>query len=282
MTLTQLPEAKQAERCCNTGPALTNPNSHERKVSMNMEQTTPMINLPVAAISPAITMSSLDLAERTGKQHQHIRRDFEAMCKGLGIDPSRYGRIYKDARNRNQSEYHLPKDLTLTLVAGYNVVLRKRIIDRWLELEGHAAPGAIDVRNPQQLALIASQLIEVTQEQAKQIEAMQQTVQAHDRLCEAEGSLCITDAAKTLGIRRKDMFDWLHTQGWIFKRGESDDWVAYAPRLASGLLEHRVTTYTRPDGTEKVVTQARVTPKGLSALAKLIFPTAKLISGGAA
>lgn len=39
---------------------------------------------------------------------------------------------------RQQEEYLLPKDLTLTLVAGYNVRLRKRIIDRWLELEGSA------------------------------------------------------------------------------------------------------------------------------------------------
>lgn len=174
------------------------------------------------------------------------------------------------------------QDLTVTLITGYRADLRYKVVKRLEELEGQGPCAAIDVRNPNQLALIASQLIEVTQEQAKQIEAMQETVQAHDRLCEAEGSLCITDAAKTLGIRRKDMFDWLHTQGWIFKRGESDDWVAYAPRLASGVMEHRVTTFTRPDGTEKVVTQARVTPKGLSTLAKLIFPTVTLIEGGAA
>lgn len=276
----QQPETKQAERCANTNPALTNPNTHERKVSMNMEQTTPLINLPVAAAG-GVTMSSREIAELCEKQHQHVRRDIESMCAALQIDPSSFGRIYKDARNRDQAEYRLPKDLTLTLVSGYNVVLRKRIIDRWLELEGQGRPAAIDVRDPGQLALIASQLIEVTQEQAKQIEAMQDTVQAHERLCEAEGSFCITDAAKTLGIRRKDMFDWLHIHGWIFKRGEADEWVAYANRLAAGVMEHRVTTYTRPDGTEKVVTQARVTAKGLSVLAKVIFPTAKLIGGTA-
>lgn len=233
--------------------------------------------------STAITMSTVDIADRTGKEHRHVMRDTRNMFKQLGLAEDGYAQTWAHPQNGQTYDcFHLPKDLTVTLITGYRADLRYKVVKRLEELEGQTAPAAIDVRNPTQLALIASQLIEVTQEQAKQIEAMQETVQAHDRLCEVEGSLCITDAAKTLGIRRKDMFDWLHTQGWIFKRGESDDWVAYAPRLASGLLEHRVTTYTRPDGTEKVVTQARVTPKGLSALAKLIFPTAKLIAGGAA
>lgn len=233
--------------------------------------------------STTITMSTVDIADRTGKEHRHVMRDTRNMFKQLGLAEGGYAQTWTHPQNGQTYDcFHLPKDLTVTLITGYRADLRYKVVKRLEELEGRTAPAAIDVRNPNQLALIASQLIEVTQEQAKQIEAMQETVQAHDRLCEAEGSLCITDAAKSLGIRRKDMFDWLHTNGWIFKRGDSDDWVAYAPRLASGLLEHRVTTYTRPDGTEKVVTQARVTPKGLSALAKLIFPTAKLIAGGAA
>lgn len=277
---TTQPETKQAERCANTNPALTNPNCRERKVSMNMEQTAPMINLPVAAAG-GVTMSSREIAELCEKQHQHVRRDIESMCAALQLDPSSFGRIYKDARNRDQAEYCLPKDLTLTLVSGYNVVLRKRIIDRWLELEGQGRPAAIDVRDPGQLALIASQLIEVTQEQAKQIEAMQGTVQAHERLCEAGGNFCISDAAKTLGIAPGTMFDWLRNHRWIFKRDGSKEWTAYADRLAAGMMEHRVITGTRPDGSEWIGTQARITAKGLSALAKLIVPTAKLIGGTA-
>lgn len=281
----QSPEKKQAERCVNTNPAFTNPNSHERTVSMNMEQTNPMINLPVAVADAAgITMSSREIAELCEKRPADVMRDIRQMLEQIterNFALSDFEATYKDSTGRTLKEYRLPKDLTVTLITGYRADLRYKVVKRLEELEGQGVPAAIDVRNPGQLALIASQLIEVTQEQAKQIEAMQETVQAHDRLCEAEGSLCITDAAKTLGIRRKDMFDWLHTQGWIFKRGEGDDWVAYAPRLSSGVMEHRVTTYTRPDGSEKVVTQARVTPKGLSTLAKLIFPTAKLIGGAA-
>lgn len=87
-------------------------------------------------------MSSREIADLCEKRHDHVKRDIETMCAGLQINAPKFGGIYKDARNRDQTEYHLPKDLTLTLVAGYNVVLRKRIIDRWLELEGERASVA--------------------------------------------------------------------------------------------------------------------------------------------
>lgn len=251
---------------------------------MNMEQISPTINLPatVQGHSGQLTMGTRDIADLTGKQHKHVTRDTKALLEQLQIDPQGYAQTWTDPQNgQSYLEYRLPKDLTITLITGYRADLRYKVVKRLEQLEEQQAPAAIDVRNPGQLALIASQLIEVNQEQAKQIEAMQDTVQAHDRLTAAEGSLCITDTAKTLGIRRKDMFDWLHDKGWIFKREGSDDWLAYAPRLASGVMEHRVVTYTRSDGTESVRTQARITPKGLSALAKLIQPTAKLIGGAA-
>lgn len=255
-----------------------------KDVSMNMEQISPTINLPatVQGHSGQLTMGTRDIADLTGKQHKHVTRDTKALLEQLQIDPQGYAQTWTDPQNgQSYLEYRLPKDLTITLITGYRADLRYKVVKRLEQLEEQQAPAAIDVRNPGQLALIASQLIEVNQEQAKQIEAMQDTVQAHDRLTAAEGSLCITDTAKTLGIRRKDMFDWLHDKGWIFKREGSDDWLAYAPRLASGVMEHRVVTYTRSDGTESVRTQARITPKGLSALAKLIQPTAKLIGGAA-
>lgn len=43
---------------------------------------------------------------------------------------------------RSVEMYQLPKDLTLTLVAGYSVPLRHRIVTRWMELEQGAKEKA--------------------------------------------------------------------------------------------------------------------------------------------
>lgn len=101
-------------------------------------------------------------------------------------------------------------------------------------------------------------------------------VRALARLAEADGSTCITDAAKDLQMRPKDLFAWLQEHRWIYRRAGGTGWVAYQPRLQSGLLEHKVTTVERTDGSEKIVEQVRVTPKGLARLAELLSTSTRV------
>ena len=98
-------------------------------------------------------------------------------------------------------------------------------------------------------------------EQAPKVEAL-------DRLSTSDGSLCITDAAKALQLRPKDLFQWLAAHDWIYRRAGGNHWIAYQARLKRGALEHKVTTVSRNDGSEKVGEQVRVTPRGLAELAK--------------
>ncbi len=73
-------------------------------------------------------------------------------------------------------------------------------------------------------------------------------------------------------MRPKELFDWLAHNGWIYKRAGGAAWLGYQDKCNRGLLEHKSTTVLRTDATEKITEQVRVTPKGLSALAKLIKP----------
>ncbi len=82
-----------------------------------------------------LTMSSNEIATLCEKEHKNLIRDIRAMLAELG-DGSDLSHVQETKDSRGYTaEISLPKDLTLTLVAGYNVKPRKRIIDRWLELE---------------------------------------------------------------------------------------------------------------------------------------------------
>ena len=85
--------------------------------------------------SSDLKMSSREISELTGKEHKNVKRDCALMFNELELDTLRFERIYLDSRNRQQIEYVLDEELTLTLVTGYSVKLRNAVIKRWKYLE---------------------------------------------------------------------------------------------------------------------------------------------------
>jgi len=81
------------------------------------------------------TMSSREIAELCEKEHKNVKRDIEVMFEALNLDALNFERIYFDSMNRQQIEYLLDENLTMTLVTGYSVVLRHRVVSRWKQLE---------------------------------------------------------------------------------------------------------------------------------------------------
>lgn len=95
-------------------------------------------------------------------------------------------------------------------------------------------------------------------------------VAALERIAEAEGSLCLRDAAKALQVRPIALRNLLLAQRWIYGRPGHSGWLAYQDRIQQGLLTHKVTTLARMDGSDKVVEQVRITPKGITRLAQML------------
>lgn len=97
----------------------------------------------------ARTMSSREIADLTGKQHFHVKRDIEKMLADLEEDPSIYGCTYLDGQNRNQTEYQLDREHTDCLLTGYSAAMRMAVIKRWHELEGGRVIATLpDFSNP--------------------------------------------------------------------------------------------------------------------------------------
>ena len=112
--------------------------------------------LPQFGNSEQKTMSTRVIAELCEKEHRNVKRDSEVMFQGLQLDALNFEHIYLDSMNRQQTEYLLDEELTMTLVTGYNIVLRNRVIKRWKELEGQSVANLPDY--PAALRLYADQL----------------------------------------------------------------------------------------------------------------------------
>lgn len=214
------------------------------------------------------TMSSREIAELTGKQHKHVRRDILEMLKTLELDGSRFGRIYKDASNRDQQEYLLNKELTLTLVTGYDVARRYALVKRWQELEEQAAPSAIDYSNPAHamrfLEAQTQQVLVLTHENAVKDEVL-------EAITNTDETYSVTDAAKQIGIKPKELHAYMRDRknGWLFQRRysggmEKGPWRAFQPKLDGGHLK----TISIIDRAGKSRDQVRVTKKGVLLLAQ--------------
>ena len=98
--------------------------------------------LPQFGNSEQKTMGTREIAELCEKEHYHVKRDCEVMFASLSLDASKFGGIYFDSMNRQQIEYLLDENLTMTLVTGYSVVLRHRVVSRWKQLELSAQQNA--------------------------------------------------------------------------------------------------------------------------------------------
>ncbi|EPO2453970.1 phage antirepressor KilAC domain-containing protein [Providencia rettgeri] len=238
-----------------------------------------------------VTMSSREIAKLTGKNHAHVCRDIRTILVALlGGKDSDYTRnpdlvyltnqhvkcIKYDIDNHNSWEYHISRRYTEILITGYDIKRRTAVIDRLFELESANRNSTPVLPSAKELVLLVIQAEEEKErlqlenkELEHQVEEMKPDVDALTRIAKAEGSLCVTDAAKQLQINPKKLFDLMSHSKWIYRRIGSV-WIGYQDKIQQGLLEHKVTVVKSSTGEDKQVSQVRVTAKGLSKLAKLL------------
>lgn len=217
-------------------------------------------------------MSSREIAELCNKRHDHVMADIRKMLESLQIQSPEFLGDYKDDKGRTYPCFNLLKRETLILVSGYNIELRARIIDRWAELESQAQHQPLDpmqtLSDPNALRGLLLGYSEKVIELEQQVQDMKPDVEALELIAKADGSLCLTDAAKALQMRPKDFISLLNQGHWIYKRAGNSHWLGYQEKIQSGYLEHKVTEVSRGDGSSKITEQVRITSKGLTKLAK--------------
>ena len=247
----------------------------------------------LSVLSQAIkTMSSLELVECINVERSEVAKaagmsfpskghamldhsDFlKKTNQVLGVCAGNFSATYQvsgpNGGKRLAFCYRFPKREACLMAMSYSYDLQAKVFDRMSALEAPTTPAAPAV--PQSL----SAALRLAADQADQIEAQQAQLaittpkaQALDRLTLADNLLCLTDAAKHLGLEPRRLTSWLSAHDWIYKRAGGKHWIAYQPRLKAGLLDHKLTTVMRADGSEKHTEQVLVTAKGMAKLAEV-------------
>lgn len=224
-----------------------------------------------------VMADSRDVAAFFGKRHTEVLRAIYNLSCSSGFKERNFASFkINDLTGESTSHVLMTKDGFTFLAMGFTGEKAARFKEAYIgqfnvmesELRRRSSAPMVPQSLSEALRLAADQAEEI-ERQSREIKTLAPKAAAHDRIADAQGSLCVTDTAKTLQINPQVLFKWLRMNGWIYKRVGSTEDVAYQSKIQAGFLEHKATPVTRRDGTEKVVTRVRVTPKGLAKLAEV-------------
>lgn len=254
-----------------------------------MVQIDPERNPIVFTRDGEVFANSRDVGAFFEKRHHHVLDAVDNLLKqepDMGLTNFRETPYLEPATGQTYRSYDMDRDgftlLAMGFTGGKALKWKRRYIEAFnvmeAELRRIATTGPmIDLNDPAALRGLLLTYSEKAENLEKRVQELLPSQAALERIAKADGSLCITDAAKTLQMRPTDLFGWLRQNGWTYRRTGSSADLGYQSKTAAGLLEHKVTTVHRADGSEKETAQVRVTAKGLTRLAQLIQPPMRLM-----
>lgn len=196
----------------------------------------------------AVTMTSREIADLTGKDHSNVMRDIRAMVDSISTDsnlnPCAESTTYIGKDGRQYPQYELDKDTCLTLLLGYDAVARMKVVKRWQELEAKTAtPAALSRMDILKLAMESEEAR--IKAEAERDHAIATKAQIGSR--REATAMATAAAAKREAARLKDQLGFSARHATILQvedaAGEDYDFVP----LRRWCKAHEVTPETVPD-----------------------------------
>lgn len=112
-------------------------------------------------------MTSLQIAEITGRKHSHVMRNIRNMeVAWLKISESKFGLAeYIDAQGKKRPCYSLTKTECLYVATKFNDEARAKLVLRWEELEREKATRHVPLTQAQMLLQSAQLLVDIENQQ---------------------------------------------------------------------------------------------------------------------
>lgn len=207
-------------------------------------------------------MTSMQIAEVTGKQHKHVLRDIADEIEklenaGISAEP-KFGLRERDGLTGKIPYYELTKEGVLQIAARYDAAIRAKLIE--LATKNDASPARIDSKF---LFAIAAQL----EEKEQQIALMKPKADFFDAVADSKTAIEMSKAAKVLnfGKGRTTLFAILREEGLL--RYNNEPYQEYIDRGYFRTIEQK---YTKPDGSTYVSIKTLVYQKGLDYIRKIL------------
>lgn len=219
-------------------------------------------------------MTSLEIAEITGKKHAHVMRDIRSLME-QGVNGSNFGLVnYKDKKGEVRPMFELTPKGCLILASGYDALLREKIINKLEELEkNHREQYQVPQSFSEALMLAAKQQEKIEQQQlalesknkeivqlSATITEMQPKVSYVDTILSCKETVTTTQIAQDYGQSAKAFNILLRNFGVQHKVG--GQWILYAKYLPCGYVQSETVSITHRDGSAGSVMHTKWTQKG--------------------
>ena len=207
----------------------------------------------------AQSMTSLEIAQVTGKMHKHVMEAIRKMEPAwLKVNGSNFRLVdYKDSKGELRPCYSLSKTECLYIATKFNDEARAKLVIRWQQLEQERL-----MHQGVRKLLITDQ--DVMHEAEIIIGRTLVSFNQH-----ADGCITASDIAKAIGMEVKDLNSFLidrRVQRW--SRGQYHLTPEYE---GLGLAQDRLFIYYSKDGKQKERTYLVWTQKGAEMIDKMIY-----------
>lgn len=205
------------------------------------------------------TMTSLEIAEVTGKRHSDVLEAIRTMEPAWEkVCQRKFPLMFKIRKLPNGGEtrdpyYLLNKAECLYIATKFNDEARARLIIRWEELEKKNRPQLPVTYLDALKALVKAE--EEKQQLTIENKEMQPKADYFDSLVDRKLLTNFRDTAKQLHVKQKEFIQWLIDGKYIFRKGKK--LLPYQSSVEQGLFELK--DYCNGEYADK---QTLITPKG--------------------